>query len=159
MNTGKVFEQDFKQSIPEEIFFYRFKDSSNQWGSNNKVRFTPSNICDCLLYDGDNLYLLELKSCKGKSLPLNNIREHQIDDLYTSSNYKNIIAGFVINFSEVGRCFFIDTLRLKDFIAKEDRKSIPINYLEEFGLEINCQKKITHYRYDVEGFIKGVVRY
>ena len=80
MTSGKRFEKNVKDSIPEEYFYYRFKDGTSSWGGNDQVRFQARNICDSMLYNGYNLYLLELKSHKGKSLPLSCIRENQEKD-------------------------------------------------------------------------------
>ena len=79
-----------------------FRDGTSSWGNKacegcpkNKqlTRFQARNICDCQLFDGDYLYLLELKSTKGKSLSLNNIRKNQVDDLMAASEYANIVSG------------------------------------------------------------------
>lgn len=157
MNSGKRFEQQFRKDIPKEIFYYRFKDSTGSWGANNSVRYTPSNICDCMLFDGEYLFFLELKSCKGKSLPLNNIRENQIKELERVSSYCNVISGFVINFSELGECYYISIEKVIDFISKNTRKSIPIDYLKEEGIKIECVKKKVNYTYDLKKFLEDVV--
>lgn len=151
MNTGKRFEVQFRKSVPADVFYYRFKDSSNSWGSNSTVvRFTPSNICDCMLFDGNHLYLFELKSTKGKSLPLTNIRQNQIRELLESKKFENIIAGFIVNFSELNRCFFIDVFKVKKFIEKEERKSIPLEFFEKNGTEIDVFPKKVYSLYNVE---------
>ena len=45
-NIGKKFEEDFRKSIPDNMFYYRFRDSGGTWGGNEKMRFTPSNIAE-----------------------------------------------------------------------------------------------------------------
>ena len=59
------------------------------------------------LFDGDYLYLLELKSTKGKSLSLNNIRKNQVDDLMAASEYANIVSGLIVNFADVEETYFM----------------------------------------------------
>ena len=51
-NEGKRFEQDFIGSVPAEWFKYRLNDSSASWSNNENSRFTPSNICDFIVYNG-----------------------------------------------------------------------------------------------------------
>lgn len=157
MNSGKKFEQQFKKSIPKDIFCYRFKDSSNSWGSNSSVRYTPSNICDYLLYDGDYLYFFELKSCKGKSLPLNNVRKNQIKELDKVSKYSNVISGFIIMFNDLEECYFISINDFNEFINKNERKSMPRDYLKKYGIKIECNKKKINYSYNIEKFLKDMV--
>jgi len=162
MNTGKRFENNFRLSIPKDVYFYRFRDSASSWGGNNTVRFSPSNICDCMLYDGNNLYLLELKSTKGSSLSFNNIRTNQLEELYNVKKYHNIIAGFIINFSDKDRCFYISIDYAYNYIKNTliyeeyNRKSIPITFLEQHGLEIEVNKKKVNSTYNISKFLKDI---
>ena len=97
MNSGKKFEENFKKSVPENVFYYRFRDGTSSWDKSSKMRFQAKNICDCMLHDGEYLYLLELKNHKGKSLPLSAIRQNQVDDLLLAAKHRNIIAGLVVS--------------------------------------------------------------
>lgn len=157
INSGKRFEQNWKNSIPKDIFYYRFRDGSSSWGGNDKVRFQQTNICDCLMFDGDYLYLLELKSTKGKSLPFNNIKKHQIDDLLWASEYANTICGLVVEFSDLTGCYFIEIGRFKAFYYSTNRKSIPIDYLRKNGIKIGTEKKKINSKFDVKKFINDVI--
>jgi len=156
MKTGKRFENNFKKSVPSDIFFYRFKDGSSAWGGNDKVRFQSSNICDCELFDGNRLYLLELKSIKGKSIPFGNIRENQLKELSEAQKFKNIIAGIVIEFNELERAFFIDIKNVIEFMKTSDRKSIPLDYLEIEGIEIEVTKKRTNCNFNIRKLLSEV---
>lgn len=147
-NSGKIFEEDFKNSVPNDWFFYRFKDGTGSWGGNSKVRFQTSNICDLMIFNGD-LYLLELKSHKGKSLPLSCIRQNQVDGLLEAGS-KGVKSYFIVNFSDLNRTFKIHVSWINDFIIEETRKSIPISYFEALGVEINSEKIRTRYRYDLK---------
>lgn len=155
-NNGKRFEENFKKSVPNDVFFYRFRDSGTSFGSNDKVRFTPSNIADCELFDGNRLYLLELKSIKGKSIPFGNIRENQIKELARASKYKNIISGIVIEFSTIDRAFFINIDYIVEFLLNADRKSIPLNYCEEKGTEIEITKKRVNNSFNIKKMILDI---
>ena len=156
VKSGKRFENNFKKSVPSDIFFYRFKDGSSAWGGNDKVRFQSSNICDCELFDGNRLYLLELKSIKGKSIPFGNIRENQLKELSEAQKFKNIIAGIVIEFNELERAFFIDIKNVIEFMKTSDRKSIPLDYLEIEGIEIEVTKKKVNCNFNIRKLLNEI---
>lgn len=157
-STGKRFEENFKKSVPEDIFYYRLKDNSNTWSEGTKTRFTPSNICDCIMFDGNYLYILELKSTKGKNLPFNNIKKHQIDDLLWASNYANIVAGFLINFSDLDECYFIEINDFNEFYETTERKSLGLDYCRENGVKIGVERLKINKKYDVEKMIDDIVK-
>lgn len=157
INNGKRFEQNWKNSIPKDIFYYRLRDGSSSWGGNENVRFQVENICDSIMFDGDYLYTLELKSTKGKNLPFNNIKKHQIEDLLWCSSYANVIAGFVIEFSKLSECFFIEISQFKTFYDTTDRKSLPLQFCRENGIKIGVEKKKINSRFDIKKFIDDVI--
>ena len=148
MNEGKKFEQDFIKSVPEEWFKYRLNDSASSWQGGENARFTPSNICDFIVYNG-KLWLLELKSHKGASIPLDCIREKQIDGLFEAWE-KGVNTGFIINFRDTEETFFISSCRLFEFTSTAERKSIPIKWCRDYAILIPQAKKISHYRYILE---------
>lgn len=152
-STGKRFEEQFKKSIPKDIFYYRFRDSANTWSGGNKTRFTPSNIADCLIFDGDYLYLLELKSTKGKSLPYKNIKKHQIQDLLWASEFANTICGLVIEFSQLDEYYFIEIRQFKTFFDNVDRKSIPVDYCRKNGIKIENKKLKINNKLNINKFM------
>lgn len=155
-NTGKRFETSFRESVGEELFFYRFRDGTSSWGGGTATRFQQTNICDCELFDGERLYLLELKSVSGKSLPFSNIRSHQLRELVEASKHKNIIAGFIIEFNKETKCFYISAKDVESYIKNSDRKSMPLSYLEDNGIEIEVKKLRVNVRLNIEKFIKEV---
>ncbi|MCT4544542.1 MAG: Holliday junction resolvase RecU [Vallitalea sp.] len=154
-NAGKQFEDDFKASIPKEVFYYRFRDGTANFNGqkNENVRFQQYNICDCLLYKGNRLFLLELKSTKKKSVPFSMIRKTQIDQLLKASPHKNIIAGFIFNFREHEETYYLDVITIKNYIDTADRKSFPIDWVRDNGVLIQQRKLVKNYRYNVQDFI------
>lgn len=159
LNSGKRFEQNFKNSIPKDMFYYRLRDGSSSWDKSAKTRFQQTNICDCLIYDGDNLYTLELKSTKGKSLPFTNIKEHQITDLLWCSNFLNVVSGFIIEFSSLNECYFIEISQFKSFYDTTERKSLPIDFCRKNGLKIDVTRLKINKRFNVEKFLIESVKY
>lgn len=67
-SVGKAFEQNFKNSIPKNIFYYRPPDAAQSFGNNQNLRFSAKSPCDCFMFDGDFLYAFELKSVGTKSI-------------------------------------------------------------------------------------------
>ena len=145
-NNGKRFEQDFKKSVPKGVWYYRFKDGTASWDNGNATRFQQQNICDCMLVQHGQLTLCELKSSKGISLPFNNIRQSQIDQMIEASQY-GINALFIIKLDN--NVFAIDVESVDDYIRNAQRKSIPISWLEENGIHVPCEKLKVNYRYDL----------
>ena len=103
------------------------------------------------------LYLLELKSTKGKSLPFNNIKKHQIDDLLWACEYANTICGLVVEFNDLTECYFIEIGRFKAFYDSTNRKSISVDYLRKNGIKIGTEKKKINSKFDVKKFINNVI--
>lgn len=159
-NEGKKFEEDFKKSCDstDGVFFYRLKDGSASWGGNDKTRFQAKNDFDNFIYSIHGLCLLELKSTLGKSLPLGNIKQSQIDGLNKAAN-KNIdklYAGFIINYRDCEETYYISVQQLNDFINKNERKSIPIDFCRDNGLKLSGEKLKVRYRYNIDEFIKNI---
>ncbi len=146
-NIGKRFEKEIKDSIPDNVYYYRFRDGTAAWGDKKDTRFQQSNIADCLIY-ANKLYLLELKSHKGKSLPLSCIRQNQLKMLENARLF-GIECGFLINFSDVGRTFYMDILDMIYFINTGARKSLPIDYCVVKCEEIKGKLKKVNYKWDL----------
>ena len=47
-NPGKKFEEDFKNSIPVDMYYWRIADSAMSWGEGENIRFTPKNPFDSI---------------------------------------------------------------------------------------------------------------
>ena len=152
MNEGKSFESDFIKSVPAEWFKYRLNDSGGAWQGGDNARFTPSNICDFIVYNG-NLWLLELKSHKGKSLPLSCIRPKQLEGLVNAST-KSVKAGFVINFRDTEETYYVAAEAIDYFVKMETRKSIPLDWVKQFGVLIPQKKKKVRFTYTLD-FMEG----
>lgn len=157
-NRGKIFEECFKKSVPSDILYERFKDGTSNWNrSDSMVRFQAQNVCDCFLFDGSVLFYLELKSHKGKSIPLNCIRKNQVKELSERQTHKNTIAGLLIEFSDLERVFYLNIDDFNDFVLNNDRKSIPFDYIRDVGIEVEVSKLRTNYRYNVTKMLDDIV--
>ena len=154
MTSGKRFENNFKKSVPDDVFYYRFKDGTSSWDGGN-ARFQAANICDCMLFKDGNLFLLELKNHKGKSFPFSCIRDNQLKELCNADKY-GTMAGFVINFQDVEETYYCRAIHIKKFMELTDRKSIPISWLIDNGIKIQATKLKTNYKYDISKMIKEI---
>lgn len=148
-SIGKDFEKDFRSSVPKGYFAYRFKDGTASWDRNSSnVRFQHFNICDFMVFAENHLWLLELKSHKGKSVPIDCIRQTQIDGLIEAQNHDGIHAGIIFNMSDLEQTYFMPIRRIVEFIESSSRKSFPLDWIKT-GLLIPQTKKKVHYNYDL----------
>lgn len=155
MNEGKKFELDFKNSMPQGVFYYRFRDGTANWkdGENPNVRFQQSNISDCLMYLKPILWLVDLKTTLGKSIPFSNFKENQVRELSKAMMHEGIKAGFIINFRDIKETYFVKANDIKYYIAHSERKSIPVDWCRENGIRIWQKKLKVRYRYAVENLL------
>lgn len=134
--VGKIFENDFYKSCPEDMILVRLKDGKGY----------GKNPCDYILLSKDKGIMLELKTTKEKRLPKANIREHQLEILGAVAQM-GIPAYFVINFREYDETYAIRA----DIIKKEFEtgiKSIPIKWFRDNYKPIKQYKKRTRWRYE-----------
>lgn len=151
-NCGKKFEEDIKKSMPEWCWCNRYKDGTANFrgDKNENVRFQANNICDFEVMANTKLFLLELKSYQGVSIPLSGIRKNQLEGMIKASNYKNIEPYFILNFRGIERVYAIKVQTLYEFIKTTERKSIPIKWAIENGMEIPGEQKRTRFKYNLE---------
>lgn len=169
-NTGKIFEDDFKNSVPEFCWYKRLNDNASSFAGGANTRFTSANECDCLLFNDNTkrLYALELKSTQGSLTFYRkdfveshkqqsfNIKRNQIEGLLEWSKH-DIVCGLVFNFRHEGRTFFVSISDFSDYISKLNKKSINIDDVLKMNcVEITSTKKRTRYRYDIAQFLNDV---
>ena len=156
MNSGKIFEQNFKASIPPDVFYYRLRDSPATFGNGEQTRFSTSNMCDCILFGNRTLYLCELKSHQGKSIPFNCIRENQIEQLTAAAKFPFIIPALVIFFPDCEKCFAVHINDWNNLVDASKKKSANIAEIEQAGFEIGVTKLKVNYKYDIQTMMKDL---
>ena len=155
MNAGKRMEQNWRKSclrVPK-LYYKRMNDGTATFyggQAQNGVRFQKENPYDCFMYLEPNLYLIELKTHKGSSLPINAIRGIQLDHLSSVMGVPGIVAGFVVHFQDKEECWFADGWRVKQYVINAERKSIPIEWFRQHGTSVALIKKVTNTEYDVK---------
>ena len=147
-DAGKIFEEEIKASIPPDVYVERYKDDTAGFKG-------VANPADYRLYKYPYTFLLELKTHKGKSLPLAKIRERQIQGMYKAAMYHGIYAGFLINFRELEETYYISVNDVVTFISSNERKSIPVEWCREYGVRIGQTKKRVRYSYDLSSWLGG----
>lgn len=158
VNPGKKFENDFQKSInKEEVFIHRLKDGATRTGVNGEmIRLKNKNLCDFILFKGNRLVLVELKSFLGKSMSFTNIKstvdEQQkfIYKLKEETKKENVKAFFILNFREFNETYAVDINNFDEFYNNTDKKSINISDAKKLGKQLTQYKKRTSYRYDVD---------
>ena len=99
-DAGKIFEEDIKKSFPEEFFIERYKDDTAGFKG-------VANPADYRLYKYPLTFLLELKTHKGKSIPLAKIRNSQLKGMRKASPHKGVYCGFLINYRDIEETYYI----------------------------------------------------
>ncbi len=165
-NVGKLFEQDFKQSIPDHCWYKRLNDNASSFAGGKNTRFTSTNECDYLMFDDNTrtLYALELKSTQGsltfwredfknKSF---NIKKNQIQGLQKWSCHC-MVCGLIFNFRKQEKTFFVMIDKFLNYTSSLSKKSININdVLHMQPIEIFGKKKRTRFSYDIEQFLNEI---
>jgi recombination protein U len=151
-NDGKKFEEDFRRSTPPEVFVHRVKDA----GSQGQHLFGVRNICDFIYYRQPWLYLLEMKSHKGKSIPFGKVTPDQLAGLTEHGERSGVVAGFLFNYRDLEETYFVPAGWVQQYVAAGLRQSFPVEWVREFGKRVDQQLVRTRYRYDVDKLLREV---
>jgi recombination protein U len=166
-NVGKDFEDQFRDSIPENIYFYRLRDPANSFSGNSRnLRFTIKNDYDCFLFKPPCFYPCELKSTKGTSFSIQRDKEekgkdiklNQIKGLTKAGTHPEIYAGFYLNFrSNHNHTYWLNIKDFNKFNETTEKKSINEKDVIKFsGIEIKSELKKVRYKYDIEDLIEKI---
>lgn len=161
MNTGKVFEQNFKKSVPRDFYFLRLKDPAVGWTGGNS-KYSPNNPFDCLIYTGTGLHCIELKSCAksitfwredfehdGKKHTFE-IKKHQINGLCEAAIFEHVYPSIVINFREAGETWCIPIATFVTFTGGLNKKSINHEDASIMGYRVPSHVLRVNERYDIK---------
>lgn len=156
MNEGKKFEEDWKKSIPDHVYYFRIRDPAQSFGNkSSNTRFSLKNPFDMIMFDGDRLMCLELKSIASGSFPLSMIKDHQIESLSEANQYHNVIAGLILNNRDREQTYFLSIIDFVRYIENTEKKSINICDIVEYnGIMVDAEKKRTRYTYDISLLLK-----
>ena len=124
-NLGKMFENKFKDNwktcFPQG-FIYRLPDQMSGY------RYTSSNLCDFICFNEKILFLIELKSHKGASLPFKNITQYT--KLKEKVDTQGVRAGVVLWLYEKDLVLYIPISTITQ-MKKDGKKSVGIKAIQE----------------------------
>lgn len=168
MNTGKIFEQNFKLSVPREFYYLRLKDPAVGF-TGGASSFAVSNPFDCLIYTGKYLHCLELKSKNGSITYWRQdfeedgkkhtfeIKKHQIQGLQKAAAYDHVKAGILINFRHKDETWYAPIDSFIKYTAELPKKSLNTDDMPKMGcIPVSVRKLKVNERYDVAELM-GVV--
>ena len=144
----------------------RIPDAAQSFFKSSNLRFSRKNPFDFLLWNPKTLtlYTLELKTVKGKSISFERTKEdhgeihyHQIIGLENFEKIGECVCGFVIEFRELETTIFLPIVEFIKLVQLITKKSF--NYNDLINNNINHiiipQSMLkTHYRYEIEYFLK-----
>lgn len=159
MNPGKVFEENFKKSVPEDTYYLRLHDSSIGFDIENSTqRFALKSPFDCILYRKGRMFCLELKSVQNGSISHSGsspkIKDNQIKELIKANCY-GITAGLILNFRNTGNTYFLPINSFELIRSTSTKKSFNEKDLDGISLVIPGRKLKVNYRYDLSILVGG----
>lgn len=164
-SVGKVFEENWKKSVPENIWIYRPPDAAQSFNQSSNLRFSQKSPCDYMMFDGNHFFCLELKTVAGKSISFERTKKdkgeihyHQIEYLKSCLSFKNIIPGLIIDFRGTDNTWFLHIKEWDGLINSIDKKSFNESDLLSYSYPILISKKKlkVNYRYNIQQFIDDV---
>jgi len=164
-SVGKVFEDNWKKSVPGNIWIHRPPDAAQSFNQSSNLRFSQKSPCDYMMFDGYHFFCLELKSVAGKSISFERTKKdkgeihyHQIEYLKSCSQYKNVIPGLIIDFRGTNNTWFLNIKEWDDLINSISKKSFNESDLISYSHPILISKKKlkVNYRYNIQRFIDDV---
>jgi recombination protein U len=159
MNQGKVFENNFKASIPTDTYYLRLHDSSVGFDIENSTqRFALQSPYDCILYRNGKMFALELKSVQNGAISFSGvspkIKRHQIDELIKAAQF-GIISGLVLNFRNTENTYFLPIAHFEFFRQNSTKKSFNEKDVEGISVKLPHRKLKVNYRYDITNLVGG----
>lgn len=146
---GNKFQEDFEESIPENLYYTRYKDSPTQY---KKVH----NEGDYLVNAGKFICIVENKTTKGKSLPLGNIGMEQVWKMLCATCKLNTFGGFLINFRDLDETYFVFVTDFLYWYLNRTSQSIPIEWVKNNGYRVSQKIRIKRFRYGVLGLLNYI---
>ena len=169
-NSGKVFEDDFKNSVDKDrCLLLRLNDQPQVFSKSAKFSLKPP--CDFVLYDSlTRLFLpIELKTTKYRSMSYEDINEenpanamihkHQLEKLLEFSKYNGVKSGLLLNFrteeTNLQRTYYISIQNFLDMCQKINKKSMNEIDLINIGsaIKVDGTKKRSRYAWDISGLL------
>lgn len=159
VSVGKAFESQVRASVLklDNIYYLRLPDPPQAFNQSSLTKFSNDNPFDFIMYQYPLLYAIENKSTSGTSFSFSFDKDsknglihcHQIIGLWDAYK-KGLIAGFLFNFRDKEKTYFLHIWDFMQFAKVTTKKSINENdVIINNGLLIPQKKKRTNYDYDI----------
>ena len=106
-NIGVEFEQkfkeDWKKSFPNSLCFKVTNQQSGYYSINN--------VCDVICFDGNRMYMLDCKSCRGASFPFSDFPQYE--RLIPYKGIPNLITGVILWLYNKDSVWYIPTFTVE----------------------------------------------
>ena len=160
-NPGKIFENDFKKSIPKDVWNKKWPDSAIGFNTeDSRQRFAAKSPFDYILCKKGQMYDFELKSTKDKRLSFRGrdpaIKMRQIEELINAKRVGKAKTGLIINFRLFEETYVIDPEIFLAFAENTAKSSINIEDVRLIGIKIPQTRLRRHYRYDINTLLKAL---
>ena len=166
-SVGKVFEENWKKSVPDDIWIYRPPDAAQSFNQSSNLRFSQKSPCDYMMFDGNHFFCLELKTVAGKSISFERTKKdkgeihyHQIEYLKSCLSFENVIPGLIIDFRGTDNTWFLHINQWDSLITSITKKSFNESDLLSYShpLLISKKKLKVNYIYDVSKFLQDTTK-
>lgn len=175
MTPGKLFEQQFKKSVPPHCYLLRLNDPPQSFKKSKDTRFSPKNPFDFVLFEPikQTMLCMELKTTKSKSMSFEDIdneedqnkmiHAHQIKGLTKASKFDHIVAGLLLNFrdekNDMERTYWQDIKDFNNMVLSIDKKSFnELDLLTNNAIKVDGTKKRIHYIWDIESLLSKIIK-
>jgi len=120
------------QKVPTPVKVLKCKGSKIEgfWEKKSTVDFVGVANGKSICFDA--------KETKGKSLPLQNIHEHQLKFMRDWRGQGGE-AFLIVYFKDIDKIFKTNIDDIMGFVIMENRKSIPLSYFEEYAKELKIK--------------------
>lgn len=121
---------------PTPIVIYKVDYPSRKEAVIREAKFKiPSTTDYNGIYKGVYIDFEAKETSSDTNFPISNVHSHQIEHLRTIIKHGGI--GFlIVRFTSLNKTYYLNGNNLFSFISSGKRKSIPISYFEENGIEI-----------------------
>lgn len=128
----KLLRQAYIEKIPTDIAVIRRGGKVVECIFRDKASLDFSGV----IKDGRCVYI-EAKSCQSKtSFPFSLVKDHQFTIAFELLNYTNLVF-FLIEMREIDKVFLIKASDIKEFKDTQDRQSLPLEWINKKGIEID----------------------
>lgn len=154
--NGKDFEALIKDSCEKQgISYTRLKDAGWQ-GEATERRFTPTNVCDCIIFDGNSLLFAEAKHRKDR-VEFSGLK--QLKDLLSKQGQcaiPNIHYGFLFCLKD--NFYYCDAMKISVIQEICGKKSFNEDDAKRFCVPVATflPERARKERIDISALMKGL---